>query len=237
MKKYKRALVLGVSAMLALSACGISTEPQEDSVTGSLFQEDIAGDVSGKGGVEGAAAPFGGRVSGSSSPSVPSSGSDREPEARQEPEIETEADVNSVDRLVIPSLSVDADLMPMSISGGRINPPNGTDAFWVDDWCQPGGHADCTSIIAFHSGRDGRDALGNAFITDDGTSTLTSGEPVYANGQRYEVIETFPVSKAALPSTDAVWKDAPGRLVLITCIQQGTGLRSVENSVVVAQAV
>ncbi|GAB2539920.1 class F sortase [Brachybacterium huguangmaarense] len=142
--------------------------------------------------------------------------------------------VGSGDELSISSVGLDVPLGSLLAVDGEITPPGFTQAYWVRNLGV--GLADATKgtvYVVMHSVRAGN-APGNAVI-DVGTGKVTVADGSYITvGPRiYHVTESFTVLKGDLASREDLWKDSPGRLVLITCLQREDG-HSLRNAVIIA---
>jgi hypothetical protein len=116
-----------------------------------------------------------------------------------------------------------------------ITPPGYTAVYLVEN---RGVHledaASGTVYAATHSLRDGT-APGNFLVdAESGASRVGPGDEVLLGSLAYRVTSVATVAKADLPGTRSVWDDVPGRLVLITCVQEGDGSPSRANLVVEA---
>ncbi|MGY1650885.1 class F sortase [Geodermatophilus sp. SYSU D01119] len=144
--------------------------------------------------------------------------------------------------VAVPALGLDLPVLPLTPSGGVINPPLLTAAYWIDSYGDPVGdaaQADNTVYIAAHAtgtGEYGFDALVDAEADDEG---LRAGDVVEVSTPQgtvdYTVERTQRYDKDELAGAADIWAAVPGRLVLITCFQRA-GQASTENLVVVAHA-
>jgi hypothetical protein len=146
-------------------------------------------------------------------------------------------------RLVIPSVGVDLPLLPMTPSGGTIDPPLLTAGYWIEPYGVPVGdaaEASNTLYVAAHSAGHGDDGFDPLIAGDGADSTLGSGDVVEVRTPsgtvRYSVQSTHRYGKDELPGADEVWEVSPGRLVLVTCFQRADGREATENLVVVAES-
>ena len=138
-------------------------------------------------------------------------------------------------RLVVPSLGVDAPIIPITAPGGVLLPPGDPQTLgWWRDGAQPGAETG-GALITGHTVHTG----GGAF---DDLDTMRSGQRVSVRTSR-GVLE-YAVSSVTVYRKSTLARDAerifsqtvPGRLVLITCEDwNGTGYDS--NAVVVADPV
>ena len=138
-------------------------------------------------------------------------------------------------RLVVPSLHVDAPVIPISAPGGVLLPPSDPQTLgWWSAGAQPGA-AVGGALITGHTVHTG----GGAF---DDLDTMKAGEVVRVRTQRgvldYAVSNVTVYRKSTLAHDAAriFSQEVPGRLVLITCEDwNGSGYDS--NAVVVANRV
>jgi hypothetical protein len=146
-------------------------------------------------------------------------------------------------RLVIPAVGMDLPLLPMTPSGGTIDPPLLTAGYWIEPYGAPVGdaaEATNTLYIAAHSAGHGDDGFDPLIAGAGADSTLATGDVVEVRTPRgtvrYAVQSTHRYGKEELPDADEVWQVSPGRLVLVTCFQRADGREATENLVVVAEA-
>jgi LPXTG-site transpeptidase (sortase) family protein len=138
-------------------------------------------------------------------------------------------------RLIVPSLNVDAPVIPITAPGGVLLPPGDPQTLgWWRDGAQPGA-AHGGALITGHTVHTG----GGAF---DDLDTMREGQTVRVRTSR-GLIE-YAVSSVTVYRKSTLARDAarifsqtvPGRLVLITCEDwNGSGYDS--NAVVVADPV
>jgi LPXTG-site transpeptidase (sortase) family protein len=138
-------------------------------------------------------------------------------------------------RLIVPSLGVDAPVIPITAPGGVLLPPGDPQTLgWWRDGAQPGA-ARGGALITGHTVHTG----GGAF---DDLDTMREGQAVRVRTSR-GVIE-YAVSSITVYRKSTLARDAarifsqtvPGRLVLITCEDwNGSGYDS--NAVVVADPI
>lgn len=124
----------------------------------------------------------------------------------------------------------------MRETNGQITPPGFNSAYRIENLGVPLGNAkDGTVFVAMHSLRNGAIGPGN-YLTDvdKGTAKVGAGALVEVSGVDYRVIGWGKIKKADLPYASFVWKNTPGRLVMITCLELPSGAASVDNLVVIA---
>jgi len=138
-------------------------------------------------------------------------------------------------RLIVPSLGVDAPVIPITAPGGVLLPPGDPQILgWWQDGAQPGA-ANGGALITGHTVHTG----GGAF---DDLDTMRQGQAVRVRTSRgllQYVVSSVTVYRKSTLARDAARifsQTVPGRLVLITCEDwNGTGYDS--NAVVVARPV
>ena len=138
-------------------------------------------------------------------------------------------------RLVVPSLRVDAPVIPIGVVDGVLLPPDDPQVLgWWRDGAKPGA-VEGGALITGHTVHTG----GGAF---DDLETLRTGDPVVVRTDkgriRYAVTGVTIYRKASLAKdAERVFSQTvPGRLVLITCEDwNGTGYDS--NAIVFAERV
>ncbi len=138
-------------------------------------------------------------------------------------------------RLVVPSLHVDAPVVPIGAPGGVLLPPSNPQTLgWWSDGAQPGA-ANGGALITGHTVHSG----GGAF---DDLETLRRGDVVKVrtrDGVLEYAVTAVTVYRKATLARDAgrvFSQTVPGRLVLITCEDwNGSGYDS--NAVVLADPV
>jgi hypothetical protein len=145
--------------------------------------------------------------------------------------------------VTIPAVDLDLPVLPHTPRGGTINPPTLTAAYWIQPYGEPVGvaeQADNTLYLAAHSTGTGEYGFDPLMQTDGGGSTLQAGDVIEVSTPQgtadYTVERTERYAKGALDDATEVWEAAPGRLVLITCFQDGAGRASTENLVVFARS-
>ena len=150
---------------------------------------------------------------------------------------------SSAVHVTIPALDLDLPVLPHTPRGGAINPPTLTAAYWIEPYGEPRGaaeQADNTIYLAAHSTGTGEYGFDPLMETDGGGSTLEAGDVIEVSTPEgtadYTVDHTQRYAKGALADATEVWEAAPGRLVLITCFQRGSGQASTENLVVFAES-
>ncbi|MDK9610545.1 class F sortase [Propionibacterium freudenreichii] len=138
-------------------------------------------------------------------------------------------------RLRVPSVGLDVPLGSMLAVDNVINPPSFTQAYWVRNvGVAPADASSGTVFVVSHSVSRGR-APGNYLLNvDKGSSAVNPGDLIDVDGHDYIAQSWRAVGKTQLPAAQDLWDAVPGRLVLITCLEQPDG-SSPDNLVVVAQ--
>ena len=142
-------------------------------------------------------------------------------------------------RLEVPSVGVDVPVLPLTPTGGVIDPPSMVDSYWVRPYGESGVAPDNTVYIAGHSWTKGAAAF-NALMPGDHGAGIATGDVVTVDTPEgsvdYTVTRTERYDKDALPGATDVWTVAPGRLVLITCFVDDGGRTTDDNFVVFADS-
>lgn len=145
--------------------------------------------------------------------------------------------------VTVPAVGLDLPVLPLTPTQGVINPPTLTAAYWIEPYGAPVGdvaQADNTLYLAAHSTSAGEYGFDALMDPDGEGSSLAPGDVVEVSTPTgavgYAVQRTERYAKGELSGAAEVWEAAPGRLVLITCLQRGDGRASSENLVVFAEA-
>ena len=145
--------------------------------------------------------------------------------------------------VTVDTLGMDLPVLPLTPRNGTINPPTLTAAYWIQPYGDPVGaaeQADNTLYLAAHSTGTGEYGFDPLMESDGGGSTLAAGDVIEVSTPQgtvdYTVERTQRYAKGELPGATEVWEASPGRLVLITCFQRGSGRASTENLVVFAES-
>lgn len=119
-----------------------------------------------------------------------------------------------------------------------IRPPSFDAAYEIVDpeHGYPGQAGTGTVFVALHSSGSAAhaDAPGNALVLD-GLSTVQVGDLVTLRGEAFTVTRVLTAAKDALATTDEVWEQREGRLVLVTCVPRPGYAIGVDNLVVIAE--
>lgn len=148
---------------------------------------------------------------------------------------------SSKSRLVVPSVGIDAKLLSMRTytSGGRqiIKPPTSDNPYLVRDWTDPARAAEGMVVVAMHSIRGYPKLPGSRLIDiSTGTARVKVGAEVLVDVHRYRITATDIVAKADAAGQAEVWREAPGKLLMVTCLQRSSG-SSTSNVLITAQLV
>ena len=135
-------------------------------------------------------------------------------------------------RVVIPSLDVDAPVVPIKAPDGTLIPPADPQQLgWWSDGARPGDRG--SVLVTGHTVHTGGGAL-------DDLETVERGDPVTVRtvtGDRRYVVKKVRVYSKGTVAQDAqrlFSQDVPGRLVLVTC-EDWNGVQYLSNVVVVAK--
>ena len=139
----------------------------------------------------------------------------------------------------VAAVGLSAEVLPITPSGGELDPPTYGEAYWIEPYGAPGQEPGNTVYLAGHSATRGGAIFDPLFDRSSQTSRVAAGdEVVVTTGEgswTYVVERTERYRKDRLATTDEVWSIVPGRLVLITCFQRAEGGASQDNLVVYAQ--
>ncbi|NYG07273.1 hypothetical protein BJ986_001760 [Phycicoccus badiiscoriae] len=127
----------------------------------------------------------------------------------------------------------------MNEVNGIIDPPGFSSAYLVRNYGAPLARATTgTVFVVMHSCRGGAVCPGNYLINvAAGTSSLKPGADVYVGGLHYHVTGSQKVYKPDVHTQTDIWTNAPGRLVLFTCLQVPAQTESTDNMIITAQLV
>lgn len=158
-----------------------------------------------------------------------------------DPGIALDPDADAVpdigERFIVPTLGADFALGEISEVDGQLTPPGFTSVYIVRNrGVLPADAALGTTYAITHSLRHGGRAPGNSLFNQaDGNSRLIQDDEVDVAGNRYQVVSTETIDKRDLPGRADIWNNTPGRLVVITCLQNKENAVSDQNFVIVAQ--
>lgn len=142
-------------------------------------------------------------------------------------------------KLRVPSTGLTVPVGALNEVDGVIDPPGFSSAYLVRNFGATLSTAHSgTVFVVMHSCRGGAVCPGNYLINvAAGTSALTPGADVYVGELHYRVTGSQKVYKPDVHATADIWANAPGRLVLLTCLQVPTQSESTDNMVITAQLV
>ncbi|CCE76277.1 hypothetical protein [Clavibacter nebraskensis] len=139
-------------------------------------------------------------------------------------------------RFRAPSVGLDVPLGAVDVVGGVVDPPGFSSAYRVRDLgVAPEDAATGTVFVVMHSVRGGGTGPGDLLIDDRaGSASVAHGAVIEVAGVDYGGGSSRAVPKGQLPDDAEVWADAPGRLVVITCLQRPDGSPSRDDMVIEA---
>lgn len=143
------------------------------------------------------------------------------------------------ERFRIPSIGLDVPVGTVSEVDGQITPPGFSAVYLVSNRGVALSEAETGTVyVVAHSRPGAAEAPGDALIDlDRAAATVDRGALVEIGDRRYEVSESTIVSEVDLPASDSLWDAVPGRLVIVTSLQNADGTPAVDNLVLVAQLV
>jgi hypothetical protein len=141
--------------------------------------------------------------------------------------------------LRVPSTGLGVPLGELNEVNGIIDPPGFSSAYLVRNYGATLANAgEGTVFVVMHSCRGGAVCPGNYLINvQAGVASVTTGADVYLDGLHYRVTGWQKVYKPDVHTDTSIWADAPGRLVLFTCLQVPSQTESTDNIVITAQLV
>ncbi|MCL1841204.1 MAG: class F sortase [Propionibacteriaceae bacterium] len=139
-------------------------------------------------------------------------------------------------RFQVPSLGMNVPLGAINAVDGELNPANYTSAFWVRNMgVSYNDPSSGTVYIVMHSVRTPGFAPGNYLFSVAGQdTTLKKGDTIEVAGHTYTFTDWRAVSKPDLKNQLDIWNKTPGRLVIITCLQNREHTFSETNLVITA---
>ena len=142
-------------------------------------------------------------------------------------------------RFQVPSLNMNVPLGAINAVNDSLNPANYTNAFWVRNlgvsYDDP---SSGTVYVVMHSARTPGYGPGNYFFNEDKQIIyLNPGDQIVVAGHTYAFQKWTSVNKPDLPGDTDLWTPTPGRLVIITCLQNPQHTESEVNLVIYAQLV
>ncbi len=138
-------------------------------------------------------------------------------------------------RFTIPSVGLDVPLGELSMAGGTITPPTFTSAYAVRNLGSgPSRPTSGSVFVAMHSLRGGGTGPGNFLIdAKRHRSSLGPGTIIELDAVAYRVTGSMLVDRDRIGDDPTVWRNIPGRLVVITCMQTPSGDRPPTQNLVI----
>lgn len=142
-------------------------------------------------------------------------------------------------RLEVPVAALDVTVGAINQVDGVMDPPGFASAYLVRNYGANLAHATMGSVfLVMHSCRGGAVCPGNYLIdVAAGTASVPIGADVYLDDLHYRVTGWQKVDKPEVGDTAEIWENVPGRLVMLTCLQNKEQTASTQNMVVTAQLV
>jgi sortase (surface protein transpeptidase) len=141
--------------------------------------------------------------------------------------------------LHIPSIGLNANVGALAVRGGEVDPPTPRSAYWLSDFGLAGPHATNTVYIAGHTWRGGQGVFNPLLDVPHSSYAVHAGDEIVVDtpggSYDYTVTDTELYEKVAIADQSELWRNSPGRLVLVTCFQYDGGTSSHQNFVVYAQ--
>ncbi len=146
------------------------------------------------------------------------------------------ATVDTSERIIVPSVKLNAPLGSISAVNGVLTPPGFTSVYAVRNVGARVTSPDSgTVFLVTHSLRGGGVAPGNYLIdVAQHKAAVRAGAEIIVDGTDYSVTGSQTIAKPKIGDDPELWADIPGRLVIITCLQLSTGQPSVDNLVITA---
>lgn len=140
------------------------------------------------------------------------------------------------DRFIVPSVGLDVPLGALDDVDGVITPPGFTSAYRVRNKGVSLSQARAgTVFVVMHSLMGGGMGPGNYLIdAERGSSRVSNGAVVHVAGLGYKVTGSMAIKRGQLADRADVWRNAPDRLVIITCLLTRGGNAPVDNMVITA---
>ncbi len=142
--------------------------------------------------------------------------------------------------LSIPSVGLTTSVRSMTVEpGGSVDPPGPRYAYWLAPYGTAGPQATNTVYIAGHTFRRGGAVFNPLLDVAHEQSAVTVGAEIEIQTQEgvysYTVTAVERYDKVSVDQQSELWKQVPGRLVIVTCFQYDSGQASTQNLVVFAQ--
>lgn len=146
-----------------------------------------------------------------------------------------EARAYGAGRFMVPSVGLDVPLGTMNAVGGLVLPPGFTSAYRISNLGSPTAPKRGTVYVAMHSLRFGGLGPGNyLFDVQTSASKVQPGARIEAGGVTYVVDTTKIVAKSRLPGDAQIWRNVPGRLVVVTCLEKPDNTPATDNFIITA---
>lgn len=140
----------------------------------------------------------------------------------------------STERFKVPTVSLDVPLASLLEVNNTITPPGFTQAYWVRNrGVAPVDAANGTVYVVSHSVAKGLAPGNYLFDVASGTSTVKAGDEIDVSNVKYIAQSWKTISKDQLANESDLWTNEPGRLVLVTCLEEPDG-SSPNNMVIIA---
>ncbi|MFT4010042.1 MAG: class F sortase [Nocardioidaceae bacterium] len=141
------------------------------------------------------------------------------------------------ERFVVPSVGLNVPLGALTMVGSTITPPGVTSAYWVRNLgVAPAAAANGSVYVTMHSIHGAGEGPGDYLIdVSTGTAAVKPGARVQVAGKHYRVTGSTTIARSDLSSVHWVWRNVPGRLVVITCLQRPDAELAVKNVIIVAK--
>jgi hypothetical protein len=108
-------------------------------------------------------------------------------------------------------------------ANGVFNPPTTYYGYWMSDYGTAGAEARNTAYLVGHSWNAGESAFNPVLDIPHSTGAVRPGDKLQVTTPEgawsYTVTGTAVYEQAAISGQAEVWKNQPGRLVIITCFQ------------------
>ena len=143
---------------------------------------------------------------------------------------------NTGQRFVVPSVGLNVALDSLVVAGGNITPPGFASAYLVRNLGTTLTRAATGSVyVVMHSIRGGGVGPGNYLQNSKtGATSLHTGDIITVGGVDYRMASSTLVLKTQLPADSNVWANIPGKLIVITCLENADGSPSTKNLIITA---
>lgn len=147
---------------------------------------------------------------------------------------------NQPTHVSVPAVGLSVNVGQMSVpAGAAVDPPTMGSAYWLSNYGQAGASTR-TAYIAGHTCRGACSAAFSPFLNiTNSTYRVHKGDKVIVTTPSatydYTVTDVELYQKTTIKSESELWKNIPGRLVLVTCFQYYGGTSSQQNLVVYTQ--